>query len=552
MRHRRNAVVGRVAGHLCLALLPLAVAAAEPDLALGESIYLQGRLPSGEPVRSITQGDIELSGNQVSCASCHKRSGQGTAESRLQVPAVTSAALYERREIGRREQTLQKFRAMDNSILMGSHRPVFTEDDVYNAIVKGVDPTGRRLELMPRYQLTRAQVDGVIAYMRTLSAQLSPGVTDKTINFATVIAGKVDATKRKAMLDAITTYFEMKNANTRNETERAERGPWHKEPMLSAYRKWELHTWELSGDSDSWGKQLAELYAKQPVFALIGGLTGGSWAPMHDFCVNNRVPCLLPNASYLSASDDDFYNVYFYRGTLIEAHSLAAYIKDGSGGGKPLLQVYHAGAEDAISAAALREAMNGGAQVTDIAVPEDRRIDSEFWQALSKEHSGADLVLWLPAADLQDAAKALAGNGRIYLSGSLLADSFDHLPQDLRAQAYMIYPFELPSKRLLVHTRTVNWARLWKIDYTDETIIANSYFMLSMVTDIVKHLQNNLYRDYFMERAEHMPDRATTPSVFPRVSLAPGQRFLSKGSYIVKFDAASKDGIVPVSDWITP
>ena len=74
----------------------------------------------------------------------------------------------------------------------------------------------------------------------------------------------------------------------------------------------------------------------------------------------------------------------------------------------------------------------------------------------------------------------------------------------------------------------------------------------ALVPALARGMQNNLYRDYFMERIEHMADRMTTKSVYPSVSMAPGQRFVSKGCYIVRLDAKSKDGFTPVSDWLTP
>jgi hypothetical protein len=39
-------------------------------------------------------------------------------------------------------------------------------------------------------------------------------------------------------------------------------------------------------------------------------------------------------------------------------------------------------------------------------------------------------------------------------------------------------------------------------------------------------------------------------SIYPRLSLAPGQRYASKGAFVVSFDAQTV--LVPVSDWIVP
>ncbi len=523
------------------------------DLAVGERIYLEGKLPSGEVIRSFTQGDIELSGTQVSCVNCHKHSGQGSSESRFQVPAVTEAALFERREIGRKEKTLRKFGSVDNSILMENQRPIYTVESLRRAIVEGIDPDGRVLDpLMPRFQLQSAALDSLIAYMRTLSHDLSPGVDSNTIRFATIVAGKVNATKKQYMLDIIDRYFEDKNVVSRNDIMRRDQGPWHKEPQFSAYRTWVLDVWELHGAPDSWAKQLASVYDKTPVFAVIGGLSEGTWAPIHDFCQTRKIPCVLPNAYFEGAKDTDFYNVYFSKGTSLEAETLANHLKKSAAGTiNQVVQVYPDNTDMHQVASAFGDNIDKtGIRLIDVPLAQPQQPDALFWKDLAAKYPGATLATWLNAEQLQQAGETVASFGNIYLSGTLVAQNVDQLPVALRNKALMIYPFELPAKRNLA--RTFAWARLKKIEVKDEAILANSYFVLGMITDVIKHLQHNLYRDYFLERVEHMADRAVTPSIFPRVSMAPGQRFMSKGAYIVKIDPEAKDGLTPVTDWITP
>ncbi len=65
------------------------------------------------------------------------------------------------------------------------------------------------------------------------------------------------------------------------------------------------------------------------------------------------------------------------------------------------------------------------------------------------------------------------------------------------------------------------------------------------------HIIGNFSQDYLLEKVEHRVTGNNTPSLFSRVSLAPGQRFASKGSYIVK-PKVSSDDVEAVSDWIIP
>jgi hypothetical protein len=49
-----------------------------------------------------------------------------------------------------------------------------------------------------------------------------------------------------------------------------------------------------------------------------------------------------------------------------------------------------------------------------------------------------------------------------------------------------------------------------------------------------------------------MVDSSVTTSVYPRLSLAPGVRFASKGCYIVRVTQGDPPTLEPVSDWIVP
>jgi hypothetical protein len=59
-------------------------------------------------------------------------------------------------------------------------------------------------------------------------------------------------------------------------------------------------------------------------------------------------------------------------------------------------------------------------------------------------------------------------------------------------------------------------------------------------------------RDFFIENIEHMVDNATYTSVYPYMSLAPEQRFVSKGARIGAFDSDNPDRLVTVVDWLIP
>jgi hypothetical protein len=58
--------------------------------------------------------------------------------------------------------------------------------------------------------------------------------------------------------------------------------------------------------------------------------------------------------------------------------------------------------------------------------------------------------------------------------------------------------------------------------------------------------------DFLVERLELMLGPRLSNGFYPRLSLAPGQRFASKGGYIVSFEGASGPRVKAEGDWTVP
>ncbi|MDD1621972.1 MAG: ABC transporter substrate-binding protein [Methylococcaceae bacterium] len=533
---------------LSLAILVLA-AYAEPSAAdsleveLGRRIYREGILPSGSPLKGLRLGSIEVEGAAAACETCHRSSGMGSLEGNIVAPPITGRFLFATED--NRPTALVDVSAPKN--VTRAHTP-YTEQSLAKAIREGVNVGGRQMSpLMPHYVLNDAEIKAVTAYLRQLSKDLSPGVGDDTLHFATVVAPGVDPNQRKVMEDMMRAAFSQRNASQQNYSGRM-RMPIDLIPRT--LRNWELTVWELQGAPETWGAQLRENYRRQPVFAVISGLSNTTWAPVHEFCSQEKLPCLLPSVP-LPPAETAFYPLYYSRGVALEADVLASHLrKQDNKATRRLVQVYR---DDEVGRGAA-QALTAALRDSDIKL-EDRVLSGQNPSALKEALTGLSgqdtLMLWLRPSDLAAVGKTVKqAPERAYVSGFLAEDDYGVISKDWAPRVRVIYPYEMGDKRQKTLKLLNAWLKTWSLPLVDETFQSEVFFNLLFITDLTSQMLDNLYRDYMVERAEDMMSLGSNVSAYPHLSMARGQRFASKGAYFARID---QDGqLAADSEWIVP
>ncbi len=515
-------------------------------LEAGKQIYLYGKLADGEPITARVRGDVTLRGAGYACVNCHRRSGIGSSEGGDPVPPLIGNALFSPRVVALHDN-------YPSGALHNETRPAYTTDSLKRALRQGVDPTGRELSpLMPRFSLTDNEVLAISSYLASLSVAIPPGIDDQEMHFATITTPGNDAA-RQAMLDVFTTFFRDKNAGTRSETRRAQNSPYHKEWVYGAYRRWRLHEWTLHGSPQEWSAQLRTFYAKQPVFAILGGVGSVDWQPVHRFCEEQQLPCLMPNIPLPPThADDDFYSVYFSRGVELEAQTLAKYLSDTTRQPQQVIQVRIEQGVAQAATDALHQALAGRETLTltEIILASDQVPDVDFWTELAEKYGEAVWVLWLDEEHLKGLTSlAEAGStspAAIYLSASLQRNisALQHHP--LHSRFTLLTPYRATdNENNTLRFRT--WARLRQLPISNLHLQSSSFLAATLLGETLMHLRGNLSREYFIERIEHIIDNMINPSLYPRISLAPGQRFAAKGCYVWEM---GKD--FETAEWIVP
>jgi len=518
-------------------------ASCAPAVSAGEAIYQQGIVGSGEPLEATHDGGVHMRGAAAACINCHRRSGLGAKEGRSSIPPITGRYLLHSRASSPDDLDIPYVDSMRTD------REPYTDATIARAIREGLDSEGKSLsEPMPQFAINDADMAALIGYLKRLDHHRPLGVTDTVLHFATIITPDADPIKRRGMLDVLEHYFADKNASPFGATPPLRSS---RKMMFMVNRRWELHEWVLSGPAATWHEQLRQHLTEQPVLAVLSGLGGKNWAPVHAFCEQEAVPCLFPNVEVPVEADRDFYSMYFSKGVLLEAELLAKRILD-AGSGKPaktVRQIYRAGDSGEAGAQALAAALKGhGIAVSNHVLASGDSVAHALHGA-----SGADaVVLWLRPPDIAALGSAPPAKAAVYMSGLMGGLDGTPLPVGWRGVTHLAYPFDLPEGRRVRVDYALGWFAIRHIPVVADQVQADTYLACGLLAETLSHMADTFVRDYLVERIDDMLERRILTGYYPRLTLAAGQRFASKGGYIVRFAEPDRIRLVADGDWMVP
>ena len=549
--------------------------APQETLRLGARIYREGILPSGERLKTSIKGAPSVPGTTFACISCHLRSGIGALDEGVYTPSINGSKLFRplpKLYLGVEQKT-------DS---LPPLRPAYTDESLVAAIRNGTDPTGRILnDIMPRYLLEDRDAKFLIAYLKSLSSQFSPGVSDTEIRFATVISENIKPEITEAMLISFNHYFSTSNAVIKAANNPEEFGPNSRPKRFGpssrlmmksmtgswgqAARTMSLARWTLKGPPETWRRQLEEYNRKEPVFALLGGMVDGEWRPVHQFCEDNGIPCLFPNTDLPVISDSDWYTLYLSQGYYQEGESAARYLDSKEGfppGGRPVVQVVRASRESEALAAGFQQTWQelGRQALVTVPLPPGNVMDGDFLRRVIAREKPAALVIWddataLPALELLSRS---AGRPEIViLSARTIGKSIWTLKESIRDFTYLTYPFAFApalfntamgqqQKVLDDLQKTLKQADIPLKD-EKQKVVSMTNSLTRLLTFMMMDLKGNYYRDSLLDVMGMMKDQPHP--LFGRISFGAGRRYASRGCFIVQLSKGDDPELIKKSGW---
>lgn len=566
-----------------------AYSAASPErLRLGERIYREGVLPSGKPLKTSSKDGLSVPGTSFPCVSCHLRSGLGALSDGILTPPTNGAKLFK----PLRFYSLSTSR----SILINStkaaqqlgqkgrithRRPNYTDESLTKALRNGIDSAGRIMnDIMPRYLLDDDDMQLLISYLKSLSSEFSPGVskrtlrlpqrgTETTLHFATIIADDVSLSDQTAMLMPLNNFISSKNLSIDSGHGIGDRSTDYGSRFAEEATKGEanlrlsLSRWALKGPPETWRNQLEKYYLKEPVFAILGGMTSGEWQPVHRFCEENQIPCIFPITDFPVISQTDWYTLYFSKGYYQEGEGAANFLNDQDElKSKPILQIVRDTREGrALSSGFLESWRDYGQQApVTVMLKAGETLSAELLRQQLAQEKPAAIILWDGTESFKTLELLASENNRpamVLVSSGFLGKSMFSLDEKSRDFTYITYPYRIPlsreEKSLLPKDR--GQSSMKRPDFTNKveenSVATNRIWQQSYILTMTLHmalddLRGNYYRDNLLDVIGTNMDQEIR--LYERFSFGPGQRYASRGCFIVQL---TKDGLVKKSEWLT-
>ena len=553
-RSRQLAITGALHSVLLLALVIGTRPACADSVELidaGRQIYEEGILPDGSDLVATRPEGLILPGQFAACVRCHRASGMGSVEGvvdkAILVPPVAGPVLFAPALFADSFLDEEHHYVPHPTWRRAMKRPAYDRESLGTAMRQGINTMGEPLEApMLHYDLDERSLSALTAYLEVLGAKTDPGVGVDTITVGTVVAPDADPDDARVLLEVIRAF-------TRH--------------TKAAGKPLRLTQWRLAGDADTWPAQLQDAYREQPVFALLSGIGKSEWQPVHEFCENNGIACILPSLDVIPAADGHF-SIYFSPGVELEAAVFARFLADEPPGGR-VFQLF-SNASGRKAAEKLSATLNTAGVETEV-----RKFRVTAPSLSLQGIADADVtMLWLGADELEQLAyleeKGLPGS--TYFSATLAEPSSVNLPPSWRERVRIVtLDDDISVQTEVARLRLSRWLDQQGIaEHNNRRVQADAYVAVYLFNAALSRIRRQeirrpevpLTREHVLETIEALVSKSADGTTlldqdlqiahYGRMSLGPTQRIATRGGSVMKFAPGSSSRFVPVSERITP
>jgi hypothetical protein len=247
--------------------------------------------------------------------------------------------------------------------------------------------------------------------------------------------------------------------------------------------------------------------------------------------------------------------VYFVpKGFYQEGEGAAVFLNEKDGmQGATVLQFVRDTAEGRALSRGFLDAWHGFGQKAQktLVLKKGETVTAEFLQKAFAPEKPAALVLW----DGFETHKALgllaAGKDRpsmVLVSSSFLGQSMFSLDEKLRAFTFLTYPYGISQRQGEKNPATMSGVKKFnpESNAVATTRISQRMYLLTLILDMaLTEMRGDYYRDNLLDAIGMITDQGV--QLYDHVSFGAGQRYVSKGCYVVQLTEA---GLVKRSAWL--
>jgi ABC-type branched-subunit amino acid transport system substrate-binding protein len=491
----------------------------------GRQIFTEGSSPSQTPIEAVLGGGTSrIPARLMPCASCHGADGQGRAEGGVTPSNITWDILKRR---------------LTSSDPLARRRTAYDSKSLRRAISKGIDPAGHELGLtMPRFHMSAADMDSLIAYLRLLGSESDPGLTDSSIRIGTIIpADGPLANTGKSYAGLLAAYF--------NELNR-EGGIYG--------RKIEFTSLGAKGTSSEIAAAAGSFVRDRNIFALLDIVAPGAERDVEDAMQRAGVPAIV---TFASGSDEDETSAksrifYMLSGLSQQARVLVRFARQHLENPVSSIGVVFPERDQQLAYSVIREChAQSFAAVVPAKYASLLSDAASVVASLQKEKVNAILFLGegRELHELLLTAKAAKWSPVIFQPGAFAGSHVFDLPEEFNQRVYFSFPV-LPSDmgadglaeyETLVHEHALNVAQ--PVLSTAELAAAK------VLAEGLRESGRQLSRQKLVDTLSAMYSFNT--GLTPPITFGATRRIGALGSYVVKLDLKNKT-LLPVDEWMVP
>lgn len=482
-----------------------------------------GASKSGKDILAyIGESSLEVPGSSMACANCHGLAGQGKSEGGIDPSNITWEALTKPYGVAHAN---------------GRKHPAYTPRALEFAITRGIDPAGNKLlQAMPRYQLSKQDLDDLVVYLKRLGTDLDPGISDDKIVIGTALPGSGPLTEMgHAVRDVIAAYFSEVNLQG---------GIYN--------RRLELKSVETSSTPAGTRTNLEQFIKDEKVFAMTSVFLAGAERELVPAVAQWEVPLVGPiTIDPQTSLPLNRHVFYLLSGNGGQARALVSFVaKKQEASTRTLAIVYHrtelnfdilaaikAECEKSGLAAAVYEYQAANFDAAEY-VKQIREAPPEIVFFLGSVENlmsflrEAEKVNWFPEILLPGGAvgagvfAAPAGfAGKLFFT--LPTSPVDQNAEGLKEFRALAEKYRLPEKYQAAQVTAFSGARV--------------------LVEGLKRVGKDLSREKLIQALEGFYEYRT--GLTPVITYGPNRRVGAMGAYVVMVDLKEKK-FVPVSGWI--